>query len=43
MFGCPLKFILGISGNFYIFGYKPNHSYTIMYECENSPSLHELA
>ncbi len=36
MFGCPLKFTLEISG------YKPKHSYTIMYECENSSPPHEL-
>jgi hypothetical protein len=27
---------------FYVFGYKPNYSYIIMYECENSPPSHEL-
>ncbi len=34
MFGCPLKFVLGFSGFFYIFGnYKQKYSYTInMYE-----------
>jgi hypothetical protein len=29
-------------GNFCVFGYKPKYSYTIMYECENSPLPHEL-
>ncbi len=43
MFGCPLKLIFGIYGNLCIFGYKPKHSYTIMYECENSPPPHELS
>jgi hypothetical protein len=43
MFGYPLKLILGISTNLCIFGYKPQYSYTIMYECENSPSPHELS
>jgi len=43
MFGCPLKLILRFSGIFCIFGYKPKYSYTIMYECENSPPSHELS
>ncbi len=42
MFGCPLKLILGFLGIFYVFSYKPKYSYTIMYECENSPLSHEL-
>jgi hypothetical protein len=41
MFGCPLKLIFGTFGNFCVFGYKPKYSYTIMYECENSPPPHE--
>jgi len=41
MFGCPLKFILGTFGDFNVFSYKPKHSCTIIYECENSPP-HEL-
>jgi len=40
MFGSPLKSILGFS---MFFNYKPKYSYTIMYECENSPSSHELS
>jgi len=36
MFGCPLKFILGIFENFYVSGYKPKYSHIIMYECEKS-------
>jgi hypothetical protein len=43
MFGCPLKLILGFLGIFYIYGIKPKYSYTIMYECEKSPSTHELS
>jgi hypothetical protein len=43
MFGCTLKFILEISKFFCVFGYKPKYSYTIMYECENSPLSHELS
>jgi hypothetical protein len=43
MFGCPLKLILGIYMNLCIFGYKLQYSYTIMYECENSPPPHELS
>jgi hypothetical protein len=43
MFGCPLKFILGFSKIFYIFGIKPKYLYTIMYECEKSPLTHELS
>jgi hypothetical protein len=42
MFGCPLKLILKFFGYFYMYGYKPQYSYTIMYECENSPLPHEL-
>jgi hypothetical protein len=42
MFGCPLKFILGLFRSFYIYGYKPKYFYTIMYECENSPFSYEL-
>jgi hypothetical protein len=42
MFGCPLKFILGIFGDSYVYGSKPKYSCTIMYECENSPPPHEL-
>jgi hypothetical protein len=36
MFGYLLKFILNFFGIFYVFGYKPKYSYTIIYECENS-------
>jgi hypothetical protein len=43
MFGCPLKLIFGISGNFCVSSYKPKYSYTIMYECENSPLPHEIS
>ncbi len=43
MFGCSLKLILGFFKIFYIFSYKPKYSYTIMYECENSPLSHELS
>ncbi len=43
MFGCPLKFILGISRDFYVSNYKPKYSCTIMYECENSPPPYELS
>jgi hypothetical protein len=42
MFGCPLKLILRYFGIFCVSGYKPKYSYTIMYECENSPPSHEL-
>jgi hypothetical protein len=42
MFGYPLKFILAIFGDFYIFSYKPKYSCTIMYECEKSPPPHQL-
>jgi hypothetical protein len=42
MFGCSLKLILEIFEYFYIFGYKPQYLYTIMYKCENSPLPHEL-
>jgi len=42
MFSYPLKLILEFSGIFYIFGYKLKYSYTIMYECENSPLSHEF-
>jgi len=40
MFGCPLKFILGFFGNFYISCIKIK--YSIMYDCEKSPLIHEL-
>jgi len=40
MLGCPLKFILGFYGIFYI---KVKYSYTIMYECEKSPWTYELS
>jgi len=43
MVGYPLKLILGIFGNFYVYGYKPKYSCTIMYECEYSPPPHELS
>jgi hypothetical protein len=43
MFSCPLKLILGFSKFFCISGYKQKYSYTIMYECENSPLSHELS
>jgi hypothetical protein len=43
MFGCPLKFIMGFFGIFYIFGIKPKYSYTIMYKCEKSSLTHELS
>ncbi len=43
MFGCPLKFILGFSGIFYIFGIKLKYSYTNMYDCEKSPLTHALS
>ncbi len=43
MFNCPLKFIFGIYGNLCNCSYKPKHSYTIMYEYENSPPPHELS
>jgi hypothetical protein len=43
MFGCPLKLILRFSRIFYVSGYKPKYSYTIMYESENSPPSHELS
>jgi hypothetical protein len=36
MFGYPLKLILKFYGIFYVYGYKPKYSYTLMYECENS-------
>jgi hypothetical protein len=42
MFGCPLKLILRFFGIFYIYGIKLKYSYTIMYDCEKSPSTHEL-
>jgi hypothetical protein len=42
MFSCPLKFILGFSKIFCIFGIKLKYSYTIMYECEKSPLTYEL-
>jgi hypothetical protein len=43
MFGCPLKFTLGISRNFFISNYKSKYSCTILYECENSPTPHALS
>jgi len=43
MFGCTLKFILGFSRIFCIFGIKLKYSYTIMYECEKSPLTYELS
>jgi hypothetical protein len=43
MFGCPLKFILGVFGIFYISNIKLKYSYTIMYDCEKSPLTHELS
>jgi hypothetical protein len=43
MFDCPLKFILGFFGIFYIFSYKPKYQHTIMYACEKSPLLDELS
>ncbi len=42
MFGCPLKLIFEFLKNLCVSGYKPKYSYTIMYECENSPPPHEL-
>jgi hypothetical protein len=41
MFGCPLKLILEIYGIYGIFGIKLKYSYTIMYDCEKSPSTHD--
>ncbi len=43
MFGCPLKLILGFFGIFCISSIKLKYSYTIMYECEQSPLTHELS
>jgi len=43
MFSCPLKFIFEIFGNFCISSCKLKYSFTIMYECENSPPTHELS
>jgi hypothetical protein len=43
MFGYPLKRILGFSRIFCIFGIKLKYPYTIMYECEKSPLIHELS
>jgi len=43
MFGCPLKFILGFFGVFYIFSIKLKSSYIIMYECEKLPLTHKLS
>jgi hypothetical protein len=37
MFSCPLKFILIIFRNFWVFGYKPKYLHTFMCGCENSP------
>jgi hypothetical protein len=42
MFDCPLKLILGFFEFFGIFCYEQKYSYTIIYECENSPLSHEL-
>jgi len=42
IFDCPLKLILKFFGIFYVPSIKPKYSYTIMYECEKSPSTHEL-
>jgi len=36
MFDYPSKFTLGISRNFWVFGYKPKYLYIIMSEFENS-------
>jgi len=41
MFGCPLKLILGFFEIFCIFGIKLKYSYTIMCDCEKSPSTHD--
>jgi len=41
MFNCPLKLILGNFAIFCIFGIKQKYSYTIMYDCQKSPSTHE--
>jgi hypothetical protein len=43
MFGCPLKLILGFFEFFCISCYERKYSYTIMYECENSPLSYELS
>jgi hypothetical protein len=43
MFGCPLKLILGFFGIFSISRIKLKYSYTIMYDCEKSPSTHEVS
>jgi len=43
MFGCPLKFILGFFGIFWISSIKLKYLYTIMYDCEKSPLTHELS
>jgi hypothetical protein len=43
MFGCLLKLILRFFGIFCIFGIKLKYSYTIMYESEKSPLIHELS
>jgi hypothetical protein len=43
MFGCPLKFILGFFGIFYIYDINLKDSYTITYDCEKSPFTHELS
>jgi len=42
MFSCPLKFILGCFGIFYISSYKPKFSYIVMYECENSGIVYAM-
>ncbi len=41
MLGCSLKFILGFSRIFCVFGINPKYSYTIMCECEKSPLKNE--
>jgi len=38
MFGSPLK----LTWDFFISSIKPKYSYTIMFECENSPLTHGL-
>jgi hypothetical protein len=43
LFNCPLKLILGFSKILDISNYKPKYSYTIIYECENSPLSYKLS
>jgi len=43
MLDCQLKLILGFFEFFCNYSYKPKCSYTIIYECENSPLSHELS